>query len=66
MLKIFRGWHWTTKIFNMKILITRINLWNEFFFVTLGNDAVQAHTSYLSLLDQVERTAGEALQIRSA
>ena len=36
--------------FYMKILIKRINLQNEFFFITLGDDAVQAHTSYLALL----------------
>ena len=38
-------------IFNMKILITRINLAiNEFFFITLGDDAVQARTSNLAFL----------------
>ena len=49
MLKIFRGWYWTTKIFNTKILITQIDLWNEFFFIMWGDDAVQAHTSNLAL-----------------
>ena len=37
--------YWTTKVVLMKILITRINLWNQVFFLTWGDDAVQAHTS---------------------
>ena len=50
MLKIFCGQHRTKKNFNMKILITRINLWNEFSFLMWGDDAVKACTSNLAVL----------------
>ena len=30
-LKMFHGWYWTMKCFLMKICITEINLWNDFF-----------------------------------